>query len=217
MKNRSEMIRATAQRHVENGAFASIEWLVERDGKTWQRGTVGMADPLNNVELPDNPIYRIYSMTKPVISAIAMMLIEEGRLHLANPLAAYVPGFAGSEIVEKDGSRRKSRTPINIAHLMTHTSGLSYGFLPGCPVAKLYREARLTDNTVPLKDLVESLAGYPLAFEPGSQWRYSVATDVLARVVEIVEGKPLQQVVRDRIISPLGLKDTDYSCGRIGP
>ena len=210
MKNRSDLIAATAQAHVDSGAFASIEWNVHRDGAEWQRGAVGMADPLNGVELPEDPIYRIYSMTKPVVSAIAMMLIEEGRLHLATPVSAYVKGFGGVEVLEKGQPPRRARTAMTVAHLMTHTSGISYGFLPDCPVAKLYREAGVRRSGKTLAEMVEAISTFPVAFEPGTQWRYSEATDVLARIIEIIEDKPLNQVMRERVTSPLGLADTGY-------
>ncbi|MFZ1815761.1 MAG: serine hydrolase domain-containing protein [Rhizobiaceae bacterium] len=210
MKQRSDRVRLTAQRYVDMGAYASLEWLVLRDGRTWLRGAVGKADPANDIALPESPIHRIYSMTKPVISAIILMLVEEGKLRLYDPVAAWIPSFARLEVMDPDGKRRKPSTFMNIEHLLTHRSGLTYGFLPDCHVAPLYRETTLRSDAGPLAGMIDIIAGLPLAFDPGTKWRYSVATDVLGRIIEIAENEPLNKVVRRRIIEPLGLADTDY-------
>lgn len=208
---RAERVKMVAERHCAAGNFASAEWLVIRDGREWLRGTAGMADPLSGKPLPEKPLYRIYSMTKPVISAIAMMLVEEGIIHLYDPVAAWIPGFAKREIVHDDGSRSKATRTMLIEHLFTHTSGLSYGFLRNCKAGAFYRQTNLRSTAGPLEEMIAIIAALPLAFEPGSQWRYSVATDVLARIIEIALGKPIQQVMADRITAPLGLHDTGYS------
>lgn len=210
MLGRIGRIAAVARRYVDMGAYASIEWLVMRDGREWLRGAAGMADPRSAAPLPEKPIYRLYSMTKPVVSAVALMLMEEGRLRLYDPVARFLPEFSATRIVGIDGGTRPSTRPILVEHLLTHRSGLSYGFLRDCPVAALYREAGLSADAGPLGAFVERIAALPVAFEPGTQWRYSVSTDVIGRIVEVIEGKPLQQVVRERVIDPLGLADTGY-------
>lgn len=210
-KRAAERVASVARAHCDAGRFASIEWVAHREGREILRGAAGMADPLNGVALPDKPIYRIYSMTKPVISAIAMMLVEEGRLRLYDPVAAWISAFAKPEILSADGSRAPATRSMIVEHLMTHRAGLSYGFLPDCPVAALYRQTDMRKTAKPLEDMIATIASMPLAFEPGSQWRYSVATDVLARVIEIVEGKPIRQVVAERVTGPLGLKDTGFT------
>lgn len=206
----AERVADVARRHCDAGAFASIEWLAVRDGREWLRGSVGMADPANGAPLPEKPIYRIYSMTKPVISSIAMMLVEEGLLRLYHPVAAYIPAFAKPQIVSKDGSLRSATRTMLVEHLMSHRSGLSYGFLLDCPAGKLYRESDLRKGAGSLEQMIATIASLPLASEPGEQWRYSVATDVLARIIEIITGKPIQQVVAERITGPLGLTDTGF-------
>lgn len=210
-KQAAERVASVAKAHTDAGRFASIEWLVLREGREIMRGAAGMADPLNGVKLPEKPIYRIYSMTKPVISAIAMMLLEEGRLRLYDPVAAFIPTFSKPEILSPDGTRAPATRPVLVEHLMTHRAGLSYGFLPECPVGALYRETDLRRTSGPLEDMIATIAAMPLAFEPGSQWRYSVATDVLARVIEVVEGKPIGQIVAERVTGPMGLKDTAFT------
>jgi CubicO group peptidase (beta-lactamase class C family) len=208
--NRSARVAEVAARHVARGNFASAEWLVLRDGREWLRGQVGLADPHANTPIPEKPIYRIYSMTKPVISAIVMMLVEEGVIHLYDPVGSWIPAFARPEIVHPDGSCSRARSTMLVEHLLTHTSGLSYGFLRKCKAAEFYRKTDLRRTAGPLEAMIETISGLPLAFEPGAEWRYSVATDVLARIIEIATGKPIQAVVAERITVPLGLRDTGY-------
>jgi CubicO group peptidase (beta-lactamase class C family) len=208
---RAQRARRVAERHVTEGRFASVEWLVMRDGREWQRGALGMADPHNGVALPEKPIYRIYSMTKPVVSALAMMLVEEGILHLYDPVAKWLPEFARMQIIGEDGALSPAKNLMLIENLMTHTAGLSYGFLQKCPAGAEYRKTNLRKTAGPLKDMIEIVATLPLAFEPGTNWRYSVATDVLARIVEVALGETIQHAVESRILSPLGLDDTGYS------
>ncbi len=209
-KARAHRVETVAERHCEQGNFASVEWLVMRGGRQWLRGKAGMADPLNNVPLAKRPIYRIYSMTKPIVSAIAMMLVEEGRLRLYEPVAAYIPAFARQSIVRDDGSTEPARNLMLVEHLFTHMAGLSYGFLRQCKVGEFYRRTGMAHSTEPLEKMIETIAAQPLAFEPGTGWRYSVGTDVLARIIEIVTGKPIQQVMAERITGPLKLKDTGF-------
>ncbi len=210
MKKRQNPVEEVAERLCAAGNFASIEWLAVHKKKRWLSGRVGMADPQNGIELPEVPIYRMYSMTKPVISAIAMMLLEEGRLRLYEPVEMYLPEFANRKILGEAGVEHPARRTMLIEHLMTHQSGLSYGFLSDCPVAALYRTTDLRHTRRPLEDFVKTIAGFPLAFEPGTAWRYSVATDVLARVIEVICARPIQEVVAERVTGPLGLKDTGY-------
>lgn len=210
MAKKRNLAEEIARRHVGEGRFASVEWLATRRGKPWISGRAGMADPEKGLKLPENPIYRIYSMTKPVVSALAMMLLEEGRLRLYDQVASFLPEFSAPKVIGKDGKERPARRTMLIEHLLTHQSGLSYGFLPDCPVAALYRTTDLRSTHAPLADFIRTIAGLPLAFEPGSNWRYSVATDVLARVIEVITGKPIQDVVRERVTGPLSLADTDY-------
>ncbi len=211
VSQRFRRIEAIAQKHITDGSFGGIEWLVLRGGKPWARGRAGYNDALDKTPMVEKPIYRIYSMTKPVISAIALMLVEQGRLRLFEPLAAYLPEFSEMSVLDEDGNLRKADGPIIIEHLLTHRAGLSYGFIPGCPVGKLYCDTNINDATMPLAGVIETVAALPLAFEPGSEWRYSVATDVLARVIEVICGDSIANVVREFITDPLEMVDTGYS------
>ncbi len=206
---RIDRIEQVARRHVEAGELPGIEWNILRRGEVFARGRFGLADPLSGQEMAEKPIYRIYSMTKPVISAIAMMFLERGRLNLFDPLAAYLPEFSEMEVLNPDGSRAPA-APILVEHLLSHRAGLSYGFLADCPVAALYRQTDMANGALSLAEVVAMIAALPLAFQPGSQWRYSVATDVLGRLLEVIDGRGLERIVAEYVTEPLGLKDTAY-------
>ena len=170
-----------------------------------------MADILTGREMADHPIYRIYSMTKPIVSAVAVMLMEEGKLRLGTPVAAILPEFSAMEVLEENGTRRKAATVMTLDHLLTHRSGLSYGFLDDCPVGQIYAaEAGRLWEGAELGPVISRYAELPLAFDPGAEWRYSIATDVVGRILEVVEGKPLGQILGERVFEPLGLTDTGY-------
>ena len=123
-ERRYNRIEGIARSHIENAHFSGIEWLVLRKGKVWSKGRIGMADALNNIEMPHSPIYRIYSMTKPVISAVALMLMEEGKLRLFDPIATFLPEFGTMEIIDHQGSTRPATTPIIIEHLLSPSCGV---------------------------------------------------------------------------------------------
>ncbi len=207
---RRARIAQRAEAHVAAGAFSGIEWRVERRGGVVSEGRAGMADATAGKAMPEVPIYRIYSMTKPLVAAVAMMLVEEGRLRLADPVAAYLPEFGQMEVVEPDGKRRPARGLITIAQLLSHRSGLSYGFLPDCPAGALYRSSGLLSRSDSLADFVAGLATMPLAYDPGTGWRYSVGIDVVARVIELIEDRPFNAVLAARVFAPLGLRDTGF-------
>ncbi len=208
-QTRFNRIRAVAQKHVDAGALSGIEWAVLRSGKDWARGAYGYNDGIAKTPMPDKPIYRIYSMTKPIVSAVAMMLIEQGKLALFHPLAAYLPDFTDMKVLNPDGSHNPA-APITIEHLFTHRAGFSYTFLMDCPIGRLYRKGKLRNGGTSLADFAAKIATYPLAHQPGSTWHYSVATDVLARVIEVVLDRPLQDILDDLVFTPLGLKDTGF-------
>ncbi len=207
---RRQRVETVAQSHIDSKYFSGIEWLVVRGGEAWSRGKLGWADAIEGVEMPRKPIYRVFSMTKPVVSAVALMLLEQGKLRLYTPIAAYLPEFGAMNIITEDGIRQPAKAPITVEHLLTHRAGLSYGFLSDCPAGQLYRQTNMNDASVSLADMVTEIASLPLAFEPGSQWRYSVATDVLARVIEVILGRALPEILQDLVFAPLGMTETSY-------
>lgn len=208
--NRFQRIEAMANKQVDKGFFSGVEWLVKRKGETWARGQAGFGDALNQTPMPEKPIYRIYSMTKPIVSVVAMMLVEQGKLRLFDPVAAYLPEFAKMTVMDADGTTRPARSPMIIEHLLTHRAGFSYGFITGSPVSEFYRSSNINSANQSLEQVIKTIAEFPLAFEPGSQWQYGVATDVLARVIEVVLGRPLQEILSEMIIQPLGMNDTGF-------
>jgi CubicO group peptidase (beta-lactamase class C family) len=166
---------------------------------------------------PDT-IFRLYSMSKPVTSVAAMMLVEEGKLALDDPVSKYIPAFADMKVgVEKRGEDGKLTLslvpldrPITIEDLLRHTSGLTYGFHGDSPVPKLYAEADLFNGDLTNAEFAERIAKLPLAEQPGTVWDYGHSTDVLGRVVEVISGKTLYQFEKERLFDPLGMGDTAF-------
>lgn len=205
-----ERVRERAEGYIAKGAYASVEWHIEQGGRTRSEGRVGLADPLTATELAEVPIYRIFSMTKPLVAAAGVMLIDEGKLRLSDPIAQYVPEFASVEVLEADGATRAARVPLLVEHLFTHRSGLTYQWQQGNPVAPRYLKHVKYQDEHSLEDLVTSLAVQPLIADPGTVWHYSYSIDVLAQIVSLIEGKPLPQVLSDRLFGPVGTTDTGY-------
>ena len=204
-------IEQVAQRYTDAAAFSSIEWLIYQRGSILDAGNVGYACREENTPVPDTPIYRIYSMTKPIVSAMGLILMEQGRLHLLDPVAKFIPGFKRPDILNTHGIRAPAHGPITVEHLFTHRSGLSYGFMPGCPVGELYRKHNLAEGgSRSLAEYVDILSTLPIAFEPGSRWHYSCSTDVLARIIEIVMNESLDQVLQRYLFEPLGMHETGF-------
>ena len=204
-------IEQVARHYTDAAAFSSIEWLIYQRGSILDAGNVGYACREEKTPVPDTPIYRIYSMTKPIVSAMGLILMEQGRLHLFDPVAKFIPGFKRPDILNTHGIRAPAHGPITVEHLFTHRSGLSYGFMPGCPVGELYRKHNLAeDGSRSLAEYVDILSTLPIAFEPGSRWHYSCSTDVLARIIEIVMNESLDQVLQRYLFEPLGMHETGF-------
>ena len=188
-------------RYVDDGRLAGWLVIVTRRGQVAHVTSCGDARP--------DALWRIYSMTKPITSVAAMMLWEEGAFELTDPVARFLPAFGDVEVWEAG----RPREPVRMWHLLTHTSGLTYGFHHAHPVDAAYREAGFEWATPPGMDLAaccDAWAGLPLLFEPGTEWNYGVSTDVLGRVLEVLEGRPLDEVLRARVLDPLGMSDTAF-------
>jgi len=204
-------IEQVARHYTDAAAFSSIEWLIYQRGSILDAGNVGYACREEYTPVPDTPIYRIYSMTKPIVSAMGLILMEQGRLHLLDPVAKFIPGFKRPDILNTHGIRSPAHGPITVEHLFTHRSGLSYGFMPGCPVGELYRKHNLAEEgSRSLAEYVDILSTLPIAFEPGSRWHYSCSTDVLARIIEIVMNESLDQILQRYLFEPLGMHETGF-------
>ncbi|MFF4250257.1 serine hydrolase domain-containing protein [Streptomyces sp. NPDC001663] len=203
--------------YVDEGRLPGFLVAVARGGRVAHLTTHGMRDVAAGQPVEADTLWRIYSMTKPVTSVAALMLVEEGRLSLDDPVAAHLPAFADPQVYES-GSGAGIRTrpavqPLLIRHLLTHTAGLTFAFYHSHPVDALYREAGLESAVLPGSNLAETVdvyASLPLQFEPGTQWNYSVATNVLGRVIEVVSGQPLDAFFAERILGPLGMTDAGF-------
>jgi CubicO group peptidase (beta-lactamase class C family) len=212
-------ITATLAADVEAKKIPGAVLLVARQGKVVLYDAVGKIDPAGSAPMTKDAIFRIYSMSKPITTVTAMMLVEEGRLKLDDPVSKYIPSFAKMQVgVEKtDSSGGKptlelvpARRQITIQDLMRHTSGITYGFFGSSLVKTAYSEARLDDVGLTNQEIAEKIAKLPLAYQPGTTWEYSHSTDVLGRVVEVVTGKSLYQAEKERLLDPLGLADTAF-------
>lgn len=205
-------VKRRADQMISDEQFCGIAWQFSHDQDVLESGQAGWLDAPGGTPLPEDALYRIYSMTKPIVSVLALQLLEEGALRLTDPVAYYLPEFANMKVLHPDGVERPAQTLMCVEHLLTHRSGLSYDFLPRCEVAAQYQDANLMERADRnLQDFVQTISGYPLAFEPGTQWRYSVSIDVLGRVLEEASGRSLEVLMEDRIFKPCGMKDTGFT------
>jgi len=205
-------LTAVMQREIDAKHVPGVSMMIARRGKIGYRRDLGALRP-GGPAMPGNGIFRIYSMTKPIVSTALMMLVEDGRLFVADPVAKYIPEFADPKVgVEKDGKLElvAARRPITIQDLLRHTSGLTYGFTGNAAVQRLYLEARIGDFNVPSAEMVAALAKLPLLQQPGTSWDYSHSTDVVGRIVEVVSGQSLGAYLREKIFAPLGMNDTGF-------
>jgi len=212
-------ITAALSADVEAKKIPGAIVLVARHGKVVQFDAVGKIDPAGGAPMTKDAIFRIYSMTKPITTLTAMMLVEEGKLMLSDPVSKYIPSFAKMQVgVEKaDGAGGKpvlelspARRLISIQDLMRHTSGITYGFFGPGLVKAAYNHTELAKDDATNEVFMDRLAKLPLAYQPGTTWDYSYSTDVLGRVIEVVTGKTLLQAMKERILDPLGLVDTSF-------
>ena len=193
--------------------FPGAVSLIARHGQIAWCNAQGLLGSQSAAAMPADAIFRIYSMTKPIVSVAVMMLVEEGKLLLADPLPKYLPEFARRKVAVQAGpglEYEDARRAITVQDLLRHTSGLTYDFLAAGPVQKLYLEAGLRKRGTTNETLCKALAELPLYRQPGTGWDYSFSTDVLGRVIEVLEGKPLRDVLTEKILRPLGMNDTDF-------
>jgi len=174
--------------------------------------TVGTQGPDQTTLMNDETIFRIYSMTKPIVSVATMMLVEEGLLAIEDPVSKYIPEFANMSILnEETGTTTAAQNAMTIRDLLTHESGLIYGiFDPESELGKQYFQSGVLSSDLTALELAQVLAALPLRFEPGSRWNYSRSTDVLGAVIEVAAGQPLDALLKERIFDPLGMDDTSF-------
>ena len=204
-------------RYVDEGLLPGWLVTVSRHGRLAYVSCRGSRDLEAGLPVEPDTLWRIYSMTKPITSVAAMMLYEEGAFELTDPVSAFIPSFADVRVYTGGSDLRPvtvpAAEPVRIWHLLTHTSGLTYGFHRVHPADALYRAAGFEWGTPAGADLARACdiwAGLPLLFQPGAEWNYSVATDVLGRVVEVASGQRLDEFLSARIFGPLGMSDTGF-------
>jgi CubicO group peptidase (beta-lactamase class C family) len=211
-------IRTVMNRHVSEKQIPGAAGLIARRGKIAYQEAFGMADVEAGKPMRLDTIHRIYSMTKPITSVAVMMLYEEGKFQLNDPVGKYLPEFAKMQVAieEKDPQTGKAtlktapaKRPVTVRDLLRHTAGLTYGFFSDTLVDQEYRKARILSD-LNLAEFVTNLSKIPLLQEPGTRWHYSVSVDVLGRLVEVLSGKPFDQFLQERIFAPLDMRDTGF-------
>jgi CubicO group peptidase (beta-lactamase class C family) len=204
------------RRYIDAGRFPGTQLVVYRRGKVVHSAVQGLADVERKVPVKDDTIFRIYSMTKPITSVAFMMLFEEGRVALDEPVVKYIPEWKNLGVFVAGTApnflTRPLSRPMLIVDLLRHTSGLTYGFQQRSNVDAAYREAKIgeVEKAGTLETMIEGLAKVPLEFSPGDAWNYSVATDVVGYLVGKISGQPFEQFLKERILNPLGMNDTGF-------
>jgi CubicO group peptidase (beta-lactamase class C family) len=214
---RLERLDTHFARYVDDGRLPGWLILVSRRGRIVHLSTYGQRDVEAALPVEVDTLFRIYSMTKPIASVAAMMLYEEGRFELKDPVSRFVPAFEDVRVYRAGSAlnpvTEPAREPVRIWHLLTHTSGLTYGFHHAHPVDAMYRAAGFEWGSPAAADLTaccDAWAALPLLFQPGTEWNYGVSTDVLGRVVEVASGQTLDRFFAERIFRPLGMTDTAF-------
>jgi len=203
---------------VTTGKIPGAIVLIQQHGKPVYHESFGVQDVVSKAPITDQTIFRLFSMTKAITSAVAVKLVDEGKLSLDDPVAKYIPSFANVKVgVEKKaegGTNTLELVPPNrpptILDLMRQTSGITYGFYGDSLVRKAYKAANLYTGDFDLAEFAEWIAKLPLHNQPGTLWQYGHSTDVLARIMEIVSGKSLIEIEREGVLDPLGMKDTGF-------
>lgn len=212
---RLQRINAKMQIYVEQDKLGGTVTLIARRGQVCHFECIGQRDREAGKPMTCDTIFRIYSMTKPITSVAALMLYEEGHFQLDDPLSNFLPAFAHTKVYAGQtmtGMRLvEQEQPMTIRHLLTHTGGLSYGWFEDSPVEALYRQEKMMERNVSLAEFTDKLAHLPLLTQPGTAWRYSLSTDVLGHLVEVISGMTLDRFFAERIFRPLGMKETAFT------
>ncbi len=206
---RLERVTAALQAHVDRGSIAGVVAAVVRDGQLVYSESLGYRDLEAQTPMPVDAIFRLYSMTRPVTSLAAMILWEEGRFALDDPISTYLPQFENQRVFldasEPDMARTRPRTgEITVEHLLLHTSGL------GSRSSEIYRREGVRLRSISLEQMVDNAAHVPLFEDPGTRWRYGISTTILGRLVEIWSGMPFEKFLEERVFTPLGMTDTVF-------
>src|SRR5258705_2793048 len=218
--NQDKLAKVTEffKNEVATGKIAGANVLIQQHGKPVYHETFGVQDVVSKTPITDKTIFRLSSLTKAITSVVAMQLIQDGKIKLDEPVSKYIPSFANMKVgVEKkaeDGTKTLELVPltrpITILDLMRHTSGITYGFYGTSLVRKAYKDATISAGEFDLAEFAERIAKLPLHNQPGALWQYGHSSDMLARVMEIVSGKSLLEIEKEKLLDPLGMTDTGF-------
>ena len=201
------------KREIDKGTIPGVTVMVGRRGQIGWFEALGKQDPAGTTPMAQNSIFRIFSMTKPIVSVGIMMLLEEGHFLLNDPIAKYIPEFANQKVgAEKDGKLEliPLARPITIQDLLRHTSGITYDHTGNSLVQQLYQQSRLRSRKISNAEHAALVASLPLICQPGAEWNYSRSTDILGRIIEVVSGKSLSAFLTERILAPLQMAETAF-------
>lgn len=207
-KQRLERLNTRMHQYVDNGQLSGVQTLIYRNGEIVHFDTYGKADIASEAPLKDDSMWRIYSMTKPIVSVGLMMLYEQGLFNLNDPVSDYIPAFKDMTVYSKEHGIQPAKNKMKIIDLLRHTSGLGYGWGGGY-VDSLYN----TENKWAMEttgDFANWIAKQPLYFEPSEGWRYSVSTDICGHLIEVISGQSLDTYLEEHIFTPLGMNDTSF-------
>lgn len=214
---RLDRVRTYLRNEVTTGRIPGAVLLIQQHGQPVLFESFGVRNPGNQSPMTKDAIFRLYSMSKPITSVAAMMLVDDGKMSLNDPVSKFIPAFADTRVAAERGENGNAVMateplirPIRILDLLRQTSGITYGFYGDSPVRKLYAASGLFDGDFDNAEFAERLARLPLAEQPGSLWDYGHSTDIVGRVVEVVSGKSLYQFERERLLDPLGMRDTAF-------
>ncbi len=202
--------------YIKTSKYPGFGLSIARRGQVVYQSALGIANGETGLKWADDTIVRLYSMTKPVTSVAMLMLMEKGLFQISDPVSRFIPEFANLKVwaggTPESYTTKFPEREMTIQDLLTHTSGLTYGFMRNHPLDTLYRRNKIegSGSQRTLQDMIQGLSELPLLFSPGSQWNYSVSTDVCGRLVEIISGKPLDEFFETEIFGPLGMADTSF-------
>ncbi|MCX7361556.1 MAG: serine hydrolase [Alphaproteobacteria bacterium] len=210
-------LEAVTKAQIDSGLLPGAVMLVARRGKVAWLSVQGKRDPAAGDPMKADSIFRLYSMTKPIVSIALMQMVEEGRLQITDPVSKYLPEIGkmkvGTEVTVEGRTTLQladPKRPMTVQDLLRHTSGLTYGSRGGSLINASYVEARIGDRSLSNEEMVQRLSGLALKFSPGDRWEYSVAVDVQGRLLEVLAGKKLGEVLAERVLNPLGMVDTGF-------
>jgi CubicO group peptidase (beta-lactamase class C family) len=214
--NRLQKMSDAFKREIDKGTIPGVTVLVARHGKVGWFDAIGRQSPSASTPMTHNSIFRIFSMTKPIVSIGIMMLLEEGRLLLGDPVAKYIPEFADQKVgIENKGKLDlvPIERPMTIQDLLRHTSGITYDHTGNSLVQQLYQQSRLRSRKITNAEHAAIVASLPLVCQPGAEWNYSRSTDILGRIIEVVSGQTLGTFLTERILAPLQMTETGFHTG----